>query len=129
MILTYTTWPLDFLWSVMAADQQLQQLDDALRKVEADIENVEGKIEHASLEILRLGPANESPEVRYWMMKEEQLRKEKEQLRKEKELLLELRLVEAKGKKACRMVRRWTLVGGFPHLMVFFAVQVRAKQR
>jgi len=114
----------------MVADQELQQLDDGLRKVEADIVNVEGKVDHASLEILRLGgPASESPEVRYWISEKEQLRKKEEQLRKEKELLLELRLVEAKGKKACRMVCWWTLVGGFPHLMVVFAVQVRTKQR
>ena len=99
---------------VMEADQELQQVNDAVRKVEADIQSVEEKIDQASTEILRGGgPAIDSTAVKYWILKEEQLRKkeeqlrkkeeqlrkEKEQLRKEKELLLELRLVEAKGGK------------------------------
>ena len=92
---------------VMEADQELQQVNDAVRKVEAEIQSVEEKIDQASTEILRGGgPAIDSLAVKYWILKEEQLRKEKEQLRKEKEqlrkekeLLLELRLVEAKGGK------------------------------
>jgi len=89
----------------MEADQELQQVDNAVRKVEADIQSVEEKIEQALTEILGAGgPAIDSPAVKYWILEKEQLRKEKEQLRekeeqlrKEKELLLELRLVEAKG--------------------------------
>jgi len=71
---------------VMEADQELQQVDNAVRKVEADIQSVEEKIGQASTEILRGGgPAIDSPAVKYWIREKEQLRKEKEQLRKEKE--------------------------------------------
>jgi len=77
----------------MAADQELQQLNDALRKLEANIQSVEEKIDQASTEILTGGgPAIDSPAVKYWIS-------EKEQLRKKELLLLELRLVEAKGGK------------------------------
>jgi hypothetical protein len=79
----------------------LQQMEDEIRKVEAQIEEISETVR--GLLVLKKADkakfdSDQEEELQYWIKKEEALRKEKEDLRKEKLLLLEISKNESESK-------------------------------